>query len=167
MISGGTGCKDIDECVEYMSDPFLCPPGTDCQNTIGNYVCEDQCSSGLITCSPETQCVKTDTSYYCGCNEGYTVDAQCLTCIAEGIVGNIPDSEVCAGMGKQGPGDGKCCNNIDECATSSHACDEFSTCIDTIGSYVCDCKPGLTWSDDNSLCVDFDECALDKHQLRV
>ncbi|CAH3190228.1 unnamed protein product, partial [Porites evermanni] len=41
-------------------------------------------------------------------------------------------------------GDGKNCEDIDECSSGSHNCDsdERATCTNTIGSYLCSCKEG-------------------------
>lgn len=36
------------------------------------------------------------------------------------------------------------CMEIDECKTNQHACHEHSDCINTIGSYKCQCKKGYT-----------------------
>ena len=32
--------------------------------------------------------------------------------------------------------------DIDECADGQNRCDEQAVCINTIGSFKCDCKPG-------------------------
>ena len=37
---------------------------------------------------------------------------------------------------------GKCAENVDECATGAHDCDENATCVDTDGGYACDCNAG-------------------------
>ena len=38
-------------------------------------------------------------------------------------------------------------------------CDSTSTCVNTIGSYRCDCNAGFIKKDDN--CVNIDECSTD------
>jgi len=50
------------------------------------------------------------------------------------------------------------CVNIDECSEPSVNCTVKSTCIDTDGSYVCQCLFG--YRDTGNGCVNIDECAL-------
>ena len=44
------------------------------------------------------------------------------------------------------------CVNIDECAVGLAACPEDSSCVDTVGSFVCVCRAGYT-IDTSGLCV--------------
>ena len=34
--------------------------------------------------------------------------------------------------------------DIDECINSSHNCDQYASCINTVGSHNCSCKEGFT-----------------------
>ena len=36
------------------------------------------------------------------------------------------------------------CADIDECQDRTHNCDRRSTCVDTDGSYICQCPHGFT-----------------------
>lgn len=48
------------------------------------------------------------------------------------------------------------CADVDECAAGTAQCDEKSFCVDTQGSYMCECKNGYKQSGGG--CVDVDEC---------
>ncbi|XP_029451977.1 pro-epidermal growth factor isoform X2 [Rhinatrema bivittatum] len=59
-------------------------------------------------------------------------------------------------------GDGKSCDDIDECSISGDFCSQNLTdCINTEGSYVCKCSEGFTG--DGLQCQDIDECRLGTH----
>ena len=53
--------------------------------------------------------------------------------------------------GFEDQGDGHGCQDIDECATGTHACDSFGTCTNTAGSYDCSCNDG--YLGDGFLCT--------------
>ncbi|XP_068734366.1 uncharacterized protein [Montipora capricornis] len=55
----------------------------------------------------------------------------------------------------------KCENDIDECNTGSHDCNENATCTNTAGNFNCTCKPGFTG--DGRPCTDVDECSTGIH----
>lgn len=44
------------------------------------------------------------------------------------------------------------CQDIDECSTTPDICDN-GRCINTEGSYKCDCYPGFKRSPDGSRCI--------------
>ncbi|XP_063284933.1 uromodulin-like [Pelobates fuscus] len=55
-------------------------------------------------------------------------------------------------------GDGFSCSDIDECAYSwSNNCSSTDICLNTFGSYTCDCRNGYIKSFRN-ICIDVDEC---------
>ncbi|RXM96442.1 Pro-epidermal growth factor, partial [Acipenser ruthenus] len=59
-------------------------------------------------------------------------------------------------------GDGKACNDIDECAVGIALCSmQLADCINTEGSYVCRCHVG--YSGDGLYCSDIDECKVETH----
>ncbi|XP_058886616.1 pro-epidermal growth factor isoform X2 [Acipenser ruthenus] len=59
-------------------------------------------------------------------------------------------------------GDGKACNDIDECAVGIALCSmQLADCINTEGSYVCRCHVG--YSGDGLYCSDIDECKFETH----
>ncbi|KAM5151663.1 uncharacterized protein ACMZJ9_009901 [Mantella aurantiaca] len=87
-----------------------------------------------------------------------------------GVIGNCSDSDchpnaTCGEFGgdqqctcKEGfAGNGFYCNDIDECQDSfGNNC--YPNCVNTIGSYTCNCYPGFQ-NKDVFGCVDIDECA--------
>ncbi|KAM5151661.1 uncharacterized protein ACMZJ9_009898 [Mantella aurantiaca] len=57
-------------------------------------------------------------------------------------------------------GNGSYCNDIDECQFYFTSCNWYNNrhCLNTIGSYTCNCYPGLQY-DEVFGCVEIDECA--------
>jgi hypothetical protein len=54
-------------------------------------------------------------------------------------------------------GDGRHCEDVDECELGTAQCPEHATCRNTVGSYECDCNEGFERQ--GHYCVDIDECA--------
>ena len=50
------------------------------------------------------------------------------------------------------------CADADECLLNSHHCLPPASCINTPGSYRCECPSLVGWSFDGSTCNDTDEC---------
>ncbi|XP_061422600.1 fibrillin-1-like [Lethenteron reissneri] len=70
--------------------------------------------------------------------------------------GSCISNNTCACM--PGYTGGACENDLDECTSGQHWCEQG--CSNTIGSFVCTCDPGYYLGDDRSTCVDIDECAV-------
>ncbi|KRZ95167.1 Latent-transforming growth factor beta-binding protein 2 [Trichinella sp. T8] len=86
----------------------------------------------------ESEYVRPAVDYFekkCLLNESYChYHAKCLKA-------NFSDEFVCAcDAGFQG--DGYHCEDVDECIYSDKICSPLATCVNTIGSYKCICKPG-------------------------
>ena len=68
-------------------------------------------------------------------------------------------------------GDGIICININECESSNHKCSEHAQCIDTDGSYECNCLPGFIGDgvncDDVNECTDFSEVFASAEEGRI
>uniref|UniRef100_F6WEY7 Uncharacterized protein n=1 Tax=Ciona intestinalis TaxID=7719 RepID=F6WEY7_CIOIN len=137
-------------------------------------------SSGVITLNEcilfpnlcvDGECLNTDSSFTCNCNQGYTLDESGKNCtdidecgISPGLCGNGQ----CVNVG----GDFRCdcdegyedsqtlkvCTDIDECSIPGHC--TGGTCFNTEGSYECVCPDGRSLGPDGTKCIDVDECAL-------
>jgi hypothetical protein len=69
------------------------------------------------------------------------------------------------------------CDDIDECIEETDDCNDDSTCVNTYGSFWCECHGGFYYDSfaEDAQCVDFDECLDGVHyyetqwppQLRV
>ena len=143
-------------------------------------------------CSKGIACVWSDqhSTYQCGCDDGYLLNPTETKCndINECQGHNICDefkNTVC----KNSRGSFSCecekgfdghsfqtCEDIDECATSSHSCHKHAHCGNYPGFYncacqgdyvgdgkFCDCPSGYQDKDLDFECEDIDECAKDLH----
>ncbi len=54
-------------------------------------------------------------------------------------------------------GDGRNCQNINECEGETNTCSPVATCTDTDGGFTCRCDPGF--EGDGTQCEDIDECS--------
>ncbi|KAK2548608.1 Fibulin-1 [Acropora cervicornis] len=182
-------CRDINEC--QLRSGSVCNPFQACVNSPGSFRCVnqteaacrlgeeklrgrcidiDECVRGLHRCGRQQQCVNNDGSYTCTCNTGYQ---------ASGKFEGIPESfaikiSKCAlfvgyesmatirlvpvlefGVGSDEKSD------KDECRTQESQCPSNSTCINTLGSYRCECGRGTTLK--NNKCEDLDECSIGQY----
>ncbi|XP_073528509.1 EGF-containing fibulin-like extracellular matrix protein 1 [Phyllobates terribilis] len=101
------------------------------------------------------------------CSSGYELNAQnmcqdvdeCLTgthnCRPDQVCNNVRGSFTCLcprGYQKRG----EQCIDIDECSISSFC---HHHCVNTLGSYYCQCNIGFQLAPNNYSCVDVDECS--------
>ena len=42
--------------------------------------------------------------------------------------------------------------DVDECSTGSHTCSSDGACVNTVGTYSCDCGPGFKWNSNKGQC---------------
>ncbi|XP_022795137.1 fibrillin-1-like [Stylophora pistillata] len=128
-------------------------------------------------CSPETLCSGHGTSNYdyetyknksCFCNDNFFGQNCSKACpIVEGEVCGLhgfcnrdPSSLlpcVCL-SGYQWNSTSVICEDTDECLLGSHECLPPAQCINTPGSYRCECPTLVGWSFDGKTCNDTDEC---------
>ncbi|XP_032121791.1 CD97 antigen isoform X6 [Sapajus apella] len=87
-------------------------------------ICDDtnECVSPFKpSCGKFSDCVNTEGSYYCMCSPGYKP--------APGKEQFMNESQ-------------NTCQDVDECSSGQHQCDNSTVCINTVGSYNCRCRPG-------------------------
>uniref|UniRef100_A0AAY4D5I1 Latent-transforming growth factor beta-binding protein 2 n=1 Tax=Denticeps clupeoides TaxID=299321 RepID=A0AAY4D5I1_9TELE len=171
-----TQCQDVDECRQV---PNPCINGQ-CENTPGSYKCVcrigfklqgdnckdvNECVETPGICS-NGRCENTPGSFRCACRNGYrqegdrctgTLDLSCedpLQCPGQQCV-NSQGSYRCVpcrvGYSMQ---NGKC-SDVDECQ-GPQVCGPESLCVNTDGSYHCECKPGYRAL--GQQCRDINEC---------
>ncbi|POI21599.1 hypothetical protein CIB84_014654, partial [Bambusicola thoracicus] len=57
-------------------------------------------------------------------------------------------------------GDGRGCQDVDECEEGLSQCGPFSVCVNMLGSYRCECHSGYRPAEDGHGCVYVNECTL-------
>ncbi|POI32120.1 hypothetical protein CIB84_004128, partial [Bambusicola thoracicus] len=162
-------CEDIDECVEQ---PEICALGT-CSNTPGSFKC--LCPEGFVLSSTGRRCQDLRVSYCftkfedgkCSVPKSRNHSKQECCCALKGQGWGDP-CELCPeeadeafrqicpfGIGiLVGPGDARL--DVDECLDPDNC--KFGQCINTDGSFRCECPYGYILQE--TQCVDTDECAV-------
>ncbi|XP_064613167.1 fibrillin-2-like [Liolophura sinensis] len=168
-------CKDLDECD---TDANTC--SHNCNNYPGGFYCTcpdgsepddgencqdiDECINENGGCAQV--CENTEGSYRCACEDGFAMSntstgvGECLPVCYDkppGLCSNggtcvEPDECECP-PGFQTPQ----CDDIDECGTSTHDCEQH--CVNSLGGFRCTCDEGYALSTDNRSCTPacFDE----------
>ncbi|XP_016107162.1 latent-transforming growth factor beta-binding protein 4-like [Sinocyclocheilus grahami] len=169
-------CKDVNEC----ENELQCP-GKECVNSVGSFRCVscqpgfellegqcqdiDECRQKPTRCT-NGQCMNTPGSFRCVCDLGFNLQDGTCTDLDECL-----DALQCPGQQcLNSPGSYKCvpcrdghsmqngrCSDIDECV-SPHLCGPQSVCVNTDGSYRCDCSPGFRAAGPRRQCRDINEC---------
>lgn len=132
-VINGKECPDNKKCPvnDSCDDPSQCPC-MDGYNTTtdkpGNRIiisCDDiqECIEGTHNCSTHAGCNNTVGGYFCVCEKGYRR-------------GN--ETEFCPSDNRTENG----CKDINECRENPQICDPNGDCMNTIGSYTCECREG-------------------------
>ncbi|XP_022906889.2 fibrillin-2-like [Onthophagus taurus] len=163
-------CEDIDEC----ENPEACENG-ECTNTDGAAYCT--CPPGYILNARQMKCVDVRQDFCfdqvfsgnqcaaqrgnmkltlkeCCCSRGQAWGVYCLRCPQEG---SVEYQKLCPeGAGRMDNGE-----DLDECALIPRACDG-GDCVNTDGSYRCECPMGYTLDGSGRTCIDENECEITK-----
>ncbi|CBY36887.1 unnamed protein product [Oikopleura dioica] len=160
-------CMDLDEChPEALPDAAL---SQDLNPSLKMFLAKMEPNGNC-----EQNCVNTEGSFHCTCENGYHLLSDGFTCIDDDECLNETDecSQKCINTDgsydcscnqgyKLDTSDWKTCHDIDECVEKQHDCRSPSLCENTVGSYECPCPAGYTaamsrYSDPP--CIDIDEC---------
>ncbi|XP_065222296.1 fibrillin-2-like [Planococcus citri] len=161
-----TFCEDINECIEING---ICDGGK-CINTNGGVICD--CPEGFIVSPTGMHCVDTRQEFCyslyskgvcsnprnqiatmkeCCCAMGAAWGKSCSPCPAPNT---IEFAKLCPmGMGHDGQGE-----DLNECVLMPNIC-EGGECINTDGSFRCECPMGYVLDSSGTRCVDDNECS--------
>uniref|UniRef100_A0A8C2KUR0 Fibulin 1 n=1 Tax=Cyprinus carpio TaxID=7962 RepID=A0A8C2KUR0_CYPCA len=143
-------CIDINECLSVTGP---CPSGHMCFNTVGSYTCQRHsvtCGRGYHLNADGSRCVGTETITCALPTGGHICSYRCH---------NTPGSFLCTcpATGYTLAPNGRSCQDIDECVTSTHSCSESESCFNIQGGYKClnfDCPANYRRSGDTRPRVD-------------
>ena len=110
--------------------------------TLLNYC---HCGADVIECTEGTHqcqqtCQNTIGSYTCGCNGGFTINNDGRSCNGKNFSSHINLSWLSWFV----------CVDVDECSDGVDTCDQV--CINTAGSYYCNCSVGYRLLSDSTIC---------------
>lgn len=147
LSSDGYSCIDVVECQDTTGTLNKCTDPDTCTNSQGSYTCD--CPAGSELQNDKRTCQACDDYHWgencaneCSCNPKGTRECnKVIGCVClEGYLGV------------------RCDDDIDECAATTDICNSTSAnCINTQGSYICQCLTGYQKQLDGS-CKDIDEC---------
>ncbi|KAI8737995.1 multiple epidermal growth factor domains protein 6, partial [Biomphalaria glabrata] len=143
----GATCFDINECTVTGVRQHKCSDL--CVNTPGSYNCS--CPIGKVLQNDRRTCQVCD-SYHWG--PGCANNCSCYP------IGSETCDPVIGCKCKSGWAGTKCMQDINECDSETSPCPLLSICMNTPGSYYCQCPSGYKLF--NNTCIDIDECVENK-----
>uniref|UniRef100_A0A6Q2YHZ5 Fibulin-1 n=1 Tax=Esox lucius TaxID=8010 RepID=A0A6Q2YHZ5_ESOLU len=181
-LNGSHNCGAGQSCINTEGS-YRCQRDTNCgtgyELTDANICLDiDECALGTHNCGGDFECRNREGSFRClprvPCGEGYIQDAvgtcidinECLTqsspcqpgqtCINTVGSYNCRRYSVICGHGYHLSGDGSHCVDVNECLLEE-AC-QGHDCVNLLGSFRCECRPGFTFHSVIRLCEDINEC---------
>ncbi|KFM57240.1 Fibrillin-1, partial [Stegodyphus mimosarum] len=156
-------CEDIDECKERGSE--ICIGGT-CFNTQGSYQCE--CEPGSALDASRNICIDNRRgACWMTVKEGRcenNIKFPMLKSECCGSVGKAWGSpcQLCSEIERRCPKgfamlDGSTCTDVNECEIFPDICQSGGLCVNTEGSYRCNCPLGWTLDPTGTKCYDLRE----------
>uniref|UniRef100_W5N6L7 Fibrillin 1 n=1 Tax=Lepisosteus oculatus TaxID=7918 RepID=W5N6L7_LEPOC len=167
-------CEDIDECAQ---SPDICVFGT-CSNTEGSFKC--LCPSGFVLSSSGRRCID-ERRHYCfskfedgRCQAPRPLNSTKSECCCSAMPGQgwgdpcdlCPGRNdtlfalLCAGVGLHvDKYDNRVETDLDECSADPNTC-KNGQCINTDGSFRCECPLGFRLDFSGVNCEDTNECEL-------
>ncbi|XP_077831957.1 adhesion G protein-coupled receptor E2 isoform X10 [Macaca mulatta] len=148
----GAETQDSRDCARWCPENSSCVNATACRCNPGfsssseiftspTEICDDinECvPPSKVSCGKSSDCRNTEGSYDCVCNPGYELVSGAKTFKNE--------SE-------------NMCQDVDECQQNPRLCKSYGTCVNTLGSFTCQCLPGFKFKpEDPKLCTDVNEC---------
>nr|XP_015106709.1 CD97 antigen isoform X5 [Vicugna pacos] len=154
------GSQNSTACARWCPPNSSCVDGTSCRclpgfsSSSGSEIftsllesCDDINECGppsTVSCGQSADCKNTEGSYYCTCIPGYA--------LVSGAPTFRNESE-------------NTCRDVDECQRKPRICKGRSICINTEGSYTCQCPRGLELNPEGpEPCKDVDECSSEQHE---
>ncbi|CAH1794914.1 unnamed protein product [Owenia fusiformis] len=114
----------------------------------------NECEMGTDNCHINADCLDTEMSYTCTCQDGFSGDGFSCTNIDECEDGTDNCHKNACCLDTEGDyictckdgfsGDGFSCTNIDECKDDTDNCHKNAYCSDTEGNFICSCKDGYS-----------------------
>ncbi|GAB1601778.1 fibrillin-1-like, partial [Argonauta hians] len=157
----GHSCSDINECQD---DNGGCEH--DCDNTVGSYVC--YCGQGFHLRVDNHSCISDGCDALQLADNAVVNSTECTNMNGTVGVGTTCTISCHSGFLLDGHSTVKCldngtwsaqsstCTDINECAANNGQCDQ--ECVNTEGSYLCQCNHGYILGEDNHSCSDVDLC---------
>lgn len=110
----------------------------------------DECTENKEICSATEICINENGGYRCITKEAESTTAKSTTSTASTTPFLLP---LKCSLGFAYDPLRKICLDIDECQTEERACDSTQDCINTLGSYKCECKVGFQFDSITGACT--------------